>query len=210
MFLCSRRRRSLQGSHGRTDSRANSKDSNRSGDRGHSKASRRGGSKDKELARSVPTFQSPVVGGQLGDDVLKEIKSAFDLFDADGSGDIDSKELHTAMKELGFKTTKEEIDKMISEVDEDGSGEIDFDEFREMVTRKIMDRKPLVEKAFQEFDNDGSGYITFAKLKRISKLMGENISDKDLMDMLNLADKDGDGLVNLQEFMNLMKDRQMW
>eukprot|EP00931_Biecheleriopsis_adriatica_P059250 TRINITY_DN3541_c0_g1_i3.p1 TRINITY_DN3541_c0_g1~~TRINITY_DN3541_c0_g1_i3.p1 ORF type:complete len:210 (+),score=57.03 TRINITY_DN3541_c0_g1_i3:31-660(+) len=209
MFFCPRRRAdSRQGSHGRIDARISSKDSNRSGDRGLSKISRRAGS--KELSRSVPTFQSPVAGGQLGDDVLKEIKSAFDLFDADGSGDIDSKELHTAMKELGFEMTRGEIDEMISEVDEDGSGEIDFDEFREMVTRKIMDRKPMVEKAFQEFDNDGSGYITFAKLKRISKLMGENMSDKDLTDMLELADKDGDGLVSLQEFMNLMKDRQMW
>eukprot|EP00931_Biecheleriopsis_adriatica_P059251 TRINITY_DN3541_c0_g1_i4.p1 TRINITY_DN3541_c0_g1~~TRINITY_DN3541_c0_g1_i4.p1 ORF type:complete len:210 (+),score=56.04 TRINITY_DN3541_c0_g1_i4:32-661(+) len=209
MFFCPRRRAaSRHGSHRRIDANRSSKDSNRSGDRGLSKNSRRSGS--KELSRSVPTFRSPVTGGQLHDDVLKEIKSAFDLFDADGSGDIDSKELHTAMKELGFEMTRGEIDEMISEVDEDGSGEIDFDEFREMVTRKIMDRKPMVEKAFQEFDNDGSGYITFAKLKRISKLMGENMSDKDLTDMLELADKDGDGLVSLQEFMNLMKDRQMW
>ena len=47
----------------------------------------------------------------------QEIREAFDLFDTDGSGTIDAKELKVAMRALGFEPKKEEIKKMISDID---------------------------------------------------------------------------------------------
>merc|ERR1711936_1191890 len=61
---------------------------------------------------------------ELTEEQKQEIKEAFDLFDTDGSGEIDSKELKVAMRALGFEPKKEEIQKMISDVDDDGSGTI--------------------------------------------------------------------------------------
>ena len=58
---------------------------------------------------------------ELTEEQKQEIKEAFDLFDTDGSGSIDSKELKVAMRALGFEPKKEEIQKMISDVDDDGS-----------------------------------------------------------------------------------------
>lgn len=49
-----------------------------------------------------------------------EFKAAFDMFDADGGGDISVKELGTVMRMLGQTPTKEELDAIIEEVDEDG------------------------------------------------------------------------------------------
>ena len=48
------------------------------------------------------------------------MQRVFRLFDSDGSGSIDSKELKVAMRALGFEPKKEEIQKMISDVDDDG------------------------------------------------------------------------------------------
>lgn len=42
------------------------------------------------------------------------------MFDADGGGDISTKELGTVMRMLGQNPTKEELDAIIEEVDEDG------------------------------------------------------------------------------------------
>merc|ERR1712061_488156 len=75
----------------------------------------------------------------------QEIKEAFDLFDTDGSGSIDSKELKVAMRALGFEPKKEEIQKMISDVDDDGSGTIEYEEFLKMMTPKILNRDPKAE-----------------------------------------------------------------
>ena len=52
------------------------------------------------------------------------------MFDTDGSGSIDSKELKVAMRALGFEPKKEEIQKMISDVDDDGSGTIEYEASR--------------------------------------------------------------------------------
>ena len=50
---------------------------------------------------------------ELTEEQKQEIREAFDLFDADGSGTIDVKELKVAMRALGFEPKKEEIKKMI-------------------------------------------------------------------------------------------------
>ena len=65
--------------------------------------------------------------GGLTEEQKQEIREAFDLFDTDGSGTIDAKELKVAMRALGFEPKKEEIKKMIADIDKDGSGTIDFD-----------------------------------------------------------------------------------
>jgi Ca2+-binding EF-hand superfamily protein len=75
---------------------------------------------------------------ELTPEQKQEIREAFDLFDTDGSGSIDSKELKVAMRALGFEPKKEEIKKMISEIDRNGSGSIDFNEFLELMAGKMV------------------------------------------------------------------------
>ena len=65
----------------------------------------------------------------MNDEQKQEIREAFDLFDADGSGTIDVKELKVAMRALGFEPKKEEIKKMISDIDKEGAGERFFINF---------------------------------------------------------------------------------
>ena len=56
------------------------------------------------------------------------LKTAFQMFDQDNSGKIDTKELHTLLAGEEFKDvyTEEQLHKAIKEVDENGDGEIDF------------------------------------------------------------------------------------
>jgi len=49
-----------------------------------------------------------------------EVKEAFELFDKDHSGFINSKELGMVMRSLGQNPTEQELMDMINEVDEDG------------------------------------------------------------------------------------------
>eukprot|EP00061_Rhincodon_typus_P015468 g43158.t1 len=68
-----------------------------------------------------------------------EFKAAFDMFDADGGGDISTRELGQVMRILGQNPTREELDAIIEEVDEDGSGTIDFEEFLVMMVRQMKE-----------------------------------------------------------------------
>lgn len=63
----------------------------------------------------------------------KELRDAFAVFDADGSGSISRSELKKLMKNLGQSLSDAELDAMMDEVDTDGNGEIDFEEFKTMM-----------------------------------------------------------------------------
>mmetsp|Transcript_128018 Transcript_128018/g.235505 ORF Transcript_128018/g.235505 Transcript_128018/m.235505 type:complete len:142 (+) Transcript_128018:15-440(+) len=132
---------------------------------------------------------------------------AFDLFDTDGSGEIDSKELKVAMRSLGFEPTNEEIIRMIEEVDDDGSGSMQYDEFLILMTDKMLNRDPKDDmlKAFRLLDEHESGKITFQSLRRTAKELGMDWSDKDIQAMFDVADKDNDGEVNEKDFLRVMK-----
>merc|ERR1712182_118705 len=144
---------------------------------------------------------------ELDDKEKQEIKEAFDLFDTDGSGNIDVKELTIAMKALGCEPKPGEIEKMIADVDDDGSGEIGFPEFLSMMTHKIPNKDPKDDllKAFRLFDDDGTGFVTFKNIKRVAKETNQTLTDDELQEMLTDADKDEDGVLNEEEFLVLMK-----
>ena len=86
----------------------------------------------KSAATASANARKPISGGQkkksngprpeLTEEQKQEIREAFDLFDADGSGTIDVKELKVAMRALGFEPKKEEIKKMIADIDKEGAG----------------------------------------------------------------------------------------
>lgn len=142
----------------------------------------------------------------LTNDQRQEIREAFDLFDTDGSGSIDAKELQVAMRALGFESGDQEIRKMIDDIDKDGSGAIDFEEFLQMMTEKIGERdtKGEISKTFRLFA-DENGIITFDNLKRIAREVGEDLTDEELQEMIYVADNDGDGEINEDEFLEVMK-----
>jgi len=75
---------------------------------------------------------------ELSEEQKQEIKEAFDLFDTEGAGYIDAKELKVAMRALGFEPKKEEIKKMISDVDKEGRGVIEFQDFLDLMTVKMV------------------------------------------------------------------------
>ena len=149
---------------------------------------------------------------ELTEEQRQEIKEAFDLFDTDGSGTIDSKELKVAMRALGFEPKKDEVKKMIAECDRDQSGVIEFPEFLEMMTQKMAERDPREEmlKAFRLFDDDDTGKISFKNLKRVAKELGENMTDDEIQEMIDEADRDGDGEIGEDEFIRIMKKTNLF
>merc|ERR1719208_713274 len=116
------------------------------------------------------------------------------------------------MRALGFEPKKEEIKKMIADIDKDDSGTIDFNEFLEMMTAKMSEKDSREEilKAFRLFDDDETGFITLKNLRRVAKEIGENMTDEDLQEMIDEADRDGDGQVSEEEFLRMMKKTSLY
>ena len=142
----------------------------------------------------------------LTEDEIEEIKEAFDLFDTDGSGSIDPKELRAAMQSLGFEAKNQTIFQMISDLDKNKSGSIDFEEFLDMMTARMSDKdtREDISKVFRLFDDDTSGSITLRNLRRVAKELGETMTDEELQEMVDRADSNGDGAVSMDDFYNIM------
>ena len=63
--------------------------------------------KDKDQKKGKKSKNKDTFRQQLSEKQKKDIKEAFDLFDADGSGVIDIKELKVALRALGFEPKKD-------------------------------------------------------------------------------------------------------
>jgi calmodulin len=63
----------------------------------------------------------------------EDIKAAFDEFDTDGSGAIDSSEIRNVCEKLGVDVSKSEIDDLIKSADADGDGKIQYSEFKNAI-----------------------------------------------------------------------------
>ena len=138
-----------------------------------------------------------------------EIRQAFDLFDTNSQGKIDPKELKAAMQSLGFDTKNPTIFQLISDLDteeNEQAGGIDFETFITAINDKLGDKESEegLKRIFDLFiDNPDENTITLNSLKKISRELGENMSNEELKDMLARASKNGTELT-FEEFYDIM------
>ena len=148
-----------------------------------------------------------------------DLRQAFDLFDADGSGTIDGSELKIALRALGFEPTKEELKKLVADCDKDGL--LDFNDFLKIMSGKMTapDTKEDMLKAFELFDDDDSGKIGKQNVMKVAEELGLTQTEKrakeqgldlpitewEVDEMIDGADRDRDGLVNRQEFLRILR-----
>jgi len=60
------------------------------------------------------------------------------------------------------------------------------------------------KEAFALFDKDGDGSITAIELGTVMRSMGQNPTQKELQDMINEVDADGNGDIDFPEFLTMM------
>ena len=117
---------------------------------------------------------------------VKEYMKAFQIFDQDGSGDIDKDELKKLLQIFDQKAwTDEEIDDMMVSIDTDGSGSIEFEELVGLLTSRRRE-KVAAEEIAEAFDllsstsEDGSATITVEGLEVVLRDLELDSEHEDL------------------------------
>mgnify|MGYP006087720599 FL=1 len=86
-----------------------------------------------------------------------------------------------------------------------------FEEFIRIVGPILpkRDSKEEIFKVFKLFDEDNSGKISFKNLRKIALEVGENLTDDEIKDMLQEADRSThqEGLIDFEDFYKVMKKK---
>jgi len=137
---------------------------------------------------------------------LQEVNEAFQLLDSDKDSKIDYYELKVALKALGFDVKKDEILRLFRSYDPQDTGHISREDFIEISRDMILKRDPMeeLENAFKLFDRDDQGGISVASLRRVARELDLSPSEDDLRAMIDEFDTDGDGMVSLDDFVQIM------
>ena len=126
------------------------------------------------------------------------------MFDTEGTGTIDPRELKAAMHSLGFEKKSPTVYEMICDLEEKGA-EVDFDEFLDAISNKLGNRetKEGIDRIFDLFDDDKTGSINLNNLRRVAKELGETMSLDELKEMLHRAAANGEEITR-EDFYNIM------
>ncbi|XP_062214628.1 calmodulin-like protein 4 isoform X1 [Phragmites australis] len=126
-------------------------------------------------------------------------------------GCISMEELAAVTRSLDLDPSDQELNDMMSEVDTDGNGIIDFQEFLSLIARKMKDGdgdEEELKEAFEVLDKDKNGFISPTELRMVMTNLGEQMTDEEVEQMIKEADTDGDGQVNYDEFVLMMKNAE--
>ena len=101
---------------------------------------------------------------------------------------------------------EQEVNKFIMLTDTNKNGTIDIKEFLNYLAKSFKEIDPdwKLRKAFAMFDEDNDNEISHAELKRALSTLGMDYSDKDIKRIISKVDKNGDGVIDFEEFKEMM------
>ncbi|CAN6687722.1 hypothetical protein ACFX13_003253 [Malus domestica] len=131
-----------------------------------------------------------------------EMKKVFDKFDSNKDGKISPAEYKAILRALGKGSKVGEVQKIFKIVDLDRDGFINFKEFLDVHNGGI--RTIDIQNAFQMFDLNGDGKISAEEVMEVLTGLEESCNLDDCRRIVRAVDTDGDGMVDLNDFMTMM------
>ena len=177
-------------------------------------------SKAMELAKSDEKNKKQFFGMELNDIILKSLtieeisnlKEVFDAFDMDQRNYLNFNELYTLIQLIGVSISKEECKRMLLKIDASNSKVIEFEMLLLLIVQiekdKISKRDALEELTsfFDQISYESKNdKISLSSLTSFCKQIDLNLSQKELIDMMQFADLNGDGLIDKYEFFSVFK-----
>ena len=175
----------------------------------NSKPTSKPSSKTPSQSQSKKVEVQKVVVNSDGD----EIKDAFELFDSNGEGKINVREIRGAMQSIGYDEKNPTVYEVITELDNPrskNSGGATFNDFCQTVNYRVPEKETTedLRKVFNLFlDDPNSNTTTLASIKRVADELGENIEEIELNAMLKKASKSGARLT-FDDFVAIMTGNQ--
>lgn len=137
-------------------------------------------------------------------------------FDSNPSKKIKQQDLMEALRALGSKKSKKEVEDVIWEVDENLDSMVDWEEFRLMFQRNVTDKTGLEPfqlfnvVQFMMYDKDGSGKVTVDEtMHMLYARYGKDRLESQMKALFgeDLKTSDGDGELSFEEYLKAVSVR---
>lgn len=124
----------------------------------------------------------------------RDLREIFQQIDVDGSGWVDRKEFHKAIKEVNPRMEAADVDKLFDTIDQDGNQQISFLEFvASMIDPRDIDVNEI-NQAFKLLDVKNTGYITHDDLYRVLSAGQQSVVNEETSSENVRRSSFGDGL----------------
>jgi Ca2+-binding EF-hand superfamily protein len=139
----------------------------------------------------------------LDADTVGKLKEVFDVFDYDGSGNVSTEELINTIRALNLEAQAAQI---LAIVNNSGHvGDIDFAAFLDIFGfGGESTSETSLQSIFEAFDTTGTGSFGPEEFEKVAASVGEHFSSSEVDQMIDYADKDRDGVVSFEEFVNVI------
>lgn len=129
------------------------------------------------------------------------MRKAFQMFDTQKSGFIETLRLKTILNSMGQMFEESELQDLIDENDPEDTGKVNFDGFCNIAAHFLEEEdaeaiQKELKEAFRLYDREGNGYITTSTLKEILAALDDKLSSGDLDGIIAEIDTDGSGTVD--------------
>ena len=171
--------------------------------------------KSKKNDKNQERLEEAVYKFKFTKEQNRDLQTAFEIVDKDGTGNVDIKDLKVILRALGFEPQEDEIKKLLSTInrsdDEENnkkgfsSNTIDFEEFKKIMNNKLRESEEIeqLRVGFHSFtdqsikkDPNDPEFITLKSLREVANELREVINDEELKEMMVQANPELKALIN--------------
>ena len=172
--------------------------------------------KTKINAKNKERLEQAVYKFKFTKEQNRDLRTAFEIFDKDGTGNIDIKYLKVILRALGFEPQEDEIKRLLSTINRSDDEEnnkkgfstntIDFEEFKKIMSNKLRESEEIeqLKVGFHSFTDknlvkepgETQDYITLKSLREVANELNEVINDEELKEMMVQANPELKNLIN--------------
>jgi len=159
-------------------------------------------------------MESPV---NIPDELLAEAREAFNLFDKESAGSIQTKDVGLVLRSLGFNLSDGELAKMQADADPEQLGFVKFHEFEKLIGKAIVITKASsaeakkviktigesIAKLASHKDSDDPTHVSVHDLKHLLTRTGEKMSNEEFSELCKDLDIHN-GKISIEQLVNYL------
>ncbi|XP_071828680.1 uncharacterized protein [Apostichopus japonicus] len=153
------------------------------------------------------------IRSELTSQDIRDLRDVFDAFDREQHGFISILDLRKALRVLGFRIKRNDVYEIARDVGIERLGDVSFSEMLEVIISMQGDSRDEYEEISQGFkmlDTEKKGHLSADDLLKAAETVEIKLTNRMAQDMVYEADQDGDGFICLNEFIDVMRQTNLY